>query len=80
MTDDAGDLGPTLNALGVRHDAGEEFITDAVVILKTVDGDGKARLALAWSEGMSWIERVGMLRTAEQLEISDVLEHGERDA
>ena len=51
-------LGVTLS---VRDD---DLVTDVVVIAKVVEADGSVRLALTWSEGMSWIERYGLLTAA----------------
>ena len=59
-----------LDALGVTHTPNDgEIVTDAVVALKVVDADGRVSLRLAWSDGMSWIERLGMLRAAERVEL-----------
>lgn len=75
-------IGTTLDNLGVRHCTSQpgELISDALVILKTVDEEGRARLTLLWSDGMSWIERVGMLRIAEQQELDDISDRPPDDA
>lgn len=70
MTDTAQPLGQMLDALGVTHTPDDgELVTDAVVIMKVVDASGKVSLRSAWSDGMSWIERLGMLRVAERVEL-----------
>lgn len=63
-------MGDLIDSLGVVHTPAEgELISDVVVLLKVIDTHGNATLRLAWSEGMSWIERVGMLRAAEHVEL-----------
>ena len=64
-------LGVTLS---VRED---DLVTDAVVIAKVVEADGSVRLALTWSEGMSWIERYGLLTAA--VAIDSPVNGGARD-
>lgn len=67
---DRQDLGGLIDSLGVTHRVGEhELIASAVVLLKVVDEDGDVSLRAAWSDGMSWIERIGMLRAAERCEL-----------
>lgn len=62
-------LGNLLDSLGVVHTPDEgEMVTDAVVLMKVVDEHGGVILRTAWSEGMSWIERLGMLHAAEASE------------
>lgn len=41
----------------------------AFVLLKVIDDQGGVALRLAWSDGMGWIERIGMLRAAEHIEL-----------
>jgi hypothetical protein len=67
------DVGDLVNKLGVRSglDA-DALVTDAVLLLKYVADDGAVGLRMAYSEGMSWIERLGMLRAAEAIEVADV--------
>lgn len=45
-----------------------EMVTDALVLVKIVNLDGGVNLRVSWSNGMSWIERLGMLHAAEILE------------
>lgn len=62
-------LGNLIDSLGVTHDPEEgELVASAVVILKTVDADGEVGMRLAWSDGLSWIERLGMLHASLALE------------
>lgn len=65
-------LGGLIDSLGVKHSPEEgEFVTDAIVILKTIDPKGRVGLRMAYSDGMSWLERIGMLRATEILERPD---------
>lgn len=65
------DLGGIITSLGVTG----ENITDtdlpaaAVVLMKIVSADGKVRLWMGYSDGMSWIERLGMLTAANDMEM-----------
>jgi hypothetical protein len=59
-------IGNLLDSLGVAHTPEDgEMVSDALVLLKVVDAEGYVSLRVAWSDGMSWIERLGMLRAAE---------------
>ena len=58
-----------LGALGVDLTVGEgELVSDALVLLKVIDAEGGVRLRVINSDGMSWLERLGMLTAAEHLE------------
>ena len=62
-------LGNLLDMLGISHaTAPGHTVSGAVVLLKIVDEDGCVVLGAEWSAGLSWLERVGMLREAEQAE------------
>lgn len=64
-------VGQLIDSLGVKGTLAEgDLCTDAIVLMKVIDPDGDARLSVVWSDGMSWIERVGMLRIAEKIELS----------
>lgn len=73
-------LGDIVDSLGVTHTPDEgELITDVVVLMKVVDDEGRVALRTAWSDGMSWIERLGMLRAAERVELPPDSESTWRD-
>lgn len=58
-------IGELLDQRGIRASVDDDdLVTDALVVMKVIDADGHVRLSLAWSEGMSWIERLGMLHAA----------------
>lgn len=63
-------IGNLLDSLGVEHRPSDgELVSDAVVLLKVINEDGRVSMRIAWSDGLSWIERLGMLRAAEHLEL-----------
>lgn len=63
-------LGPVVDQLGMRCTvAADDLIAGGVVVLKVIGPDGTVRLGTYWSDGSSWIERVGMLRVAERMEL-----------
>ncbi|NYV73194.1 hypothetical protein [Streptomyces sp. UH6] len=62
-------IGDALDALGIEATLDEgELLAGAVVLLKVIDGDGDVRMSLAYSDGLSWIERTGMIHVAETME------------
>jgi len=64
-------VGSLVDSLGVEIrtlDDGD-MVTDVLLIAKVVDAEGSVRLALAWSDGMSWIERLGMITAAQGIEM-----------
>jgi hypothetical protein len=63
-------LGHLIDQLGVRQQLAEdEHVCGAVVLLTVEEPDGHLSLRCAWSDGMSWIERIGVLRAAERAEL-----------
>lgn len=49
------------------------MVTDVILIAKTVRMDnGNVGLYMAQTEGVSWIEKIGMLRAAEHIEAADL--------
>lgn len=66
-------LGQVIDELGVTADSldADRMITDVIVLAKTVGMDaGDVSLYTAHSDGISWIEKIGMLRAAETIENS----------
>lgn len=60
--------GPILDGLGVHltlEDGG--LVAAAMVLAKTVDSDGTVGLVIADSEGMSWLDRLGMVAAAKDI-------------
>lgn len=63
-------LGELIDRLGVTQQVDQdETVCGAVVLLTVEEPDGHLSLRCAWSEGMSWIERIGLLRAAERAEL-----------
>lgn len=64
-------IGDVLDALGiVAAIEPDALVSGAVVLLKTVLANGDVRLSLCHSDGLSWIERAGMIHLADGLEAS----------
>ncbi len=58
-------IGVILDGLGVTLGMDEgDLVSDAVVLLKVVDAEGRVQLGLAYSEGCDWIEQRGMVHAA----------------
>jgi len=61
-------IGPILDGLGTKIALDEgDLVASAFVIAKVVEQDGEVSLALASSEGLSWIEQNGLLSSAQQI-------------
>ncbi|MGW4270870.1 hypothetical protein ACWEGQ_00530 [Streptomyces seoulensis] len=59
-------IGPILDGLGTVIDLDDgELVASAFVIAKVVDPNGDVSLALASSEGLSWVEQNGLLASAQ---------------
>lgn len=70
-------LGQIIDGLGITHTPEDgEFISDAIVILRTVDEDGRVGLRMAYPTYSSWVERVGMFRAALHVELNDLGQDG----
>lgn len=74
----AQDVGAIVNGLGITAEslAGDELVSDAMVLMKVIQADGSVTLLVAHSDAMSWIEKLGMLHVAVGLE----QQRGYRDA
>ena len=65
-------IGQLLDSLGVTSTiAPDDLPVAALVLLKVVNANGDVRLAAAWSDGMDWITRLGMLTAATASETPD---------
>ena len=51
----------------------DEMVDTAVVLIKTVDVDGKVGFRMKWPDRQSWLERYGMLAAAAEIENYDTL-------
>lgn len=65
-------IGQLLDSLGVTSTIAPDGLpVAALVLLKVVDATGDVRLILAYSDGMDWITRLGMLAAATASETPD---------
>ena len=72
MSEQPQPIGQLIDSLGVTSTiAPDDLPVAALVLLKVVDADGDVRLAAAWSDGMDWITRLGMLAAATASETPD---------
>jgi hypothetical protein len=61
-------IGPILDGLGTTIELDEgDLVASAFVIAKVVEPNGDVSLAIASSEGLSWIEQNGLLASAQQI-------------
>jgi len=62
-------IGTLVDALGVELTMSDgDLVSGAVLILKVVDADGQVVQRVGWSDGISWIERRGMIEVARDVE------------
>lgn len=65
-------IGDILDGLGVKLDLDEQdIVPSALVLCKVVKADGTVELGVAQSDGMCWIEGVGMITAG-----SDIVRQG----
>ena len=59
----------TLEALGINIDNIEpgELIASALLLVRVIDEDGEGYIGHYSSDGLSFVEKVGMLRVAERM-------------
>jgi len=72
-------VGDLIDALGVVADVDDgDLVPCAVVLLKSVDEDGQVGLTIASSEGLSWLDQLGIVEAAKQIITSgDYLSRGD---
>lgn len=71
-------IGEIVDGLGVNYDDKEgDLYSAAVVILKVHTQDGSTVLRTIWSDNISWIEKIGMLKVAYESDIRDIFEEVE---
>lgn len=70
-----------LDALGIKVDNIEtdELIASALLLVRVITEDGKEYVAHYSSDGMSTIEKIGMLRVAERVTIAQFDDFPEDD-
>jgi hypothetical protein len=61
-------IGPILDGLGTTIELDDgDLVASAFIIAKVVEANGDVSLALASSDGLSWIEQNGLLASAQQI-------------
>lgn len=66
-------IGNLLNSLGIDLDLDDdELVAGAIVLLKTVDTDGEVGLRIRWSDGLGYLERIGMLHASRAIETDNL--------
>jgi hypothetical protein len=72
MTEQDPSIGQIIDGLGCKPTLKDgDLVAGAVTVMKVVEPDGSVRLSICWNEGMSWLERIGMLRAAEHMDLPD---------
>jgi hypothetical protein len=62
-------LGDICDKLGVTARlADDDLVTDVYAIVKVLEPNGETRLTFCWSDGISWVERLGMVTVAQAIE------------
>lgn len=61
-------IGDLLDALGVLAEIEDgDLVPSAVVLLKSVGEDGEVGLVIASSDGLSWLDQLGLIEAAKQI-------------
>ena len=64
-------FGEVIDGLGIVSNLeDDELVEAALVLIKVIDADGDVRMTAAWSDGLSWIERRGMVEVARDTEVT----------
>lgn len=68
-----GTVGELVDTLGVDYSLPEgSLAAGAVVLLKVIDAEGGVTLSICNSDGLSWIEKIGMLNAAAAIEMGNI--------
>ncbi|MET0416042.1 MAG: hypothetical protein ABW022_08480 [Actinoplanes sp.] len=69
-------IGPILDGLGVTIDLPDGALVEAAVVTaKVVHADGSVAVALSDSEGMSWLDQLGLVSASAQIVNERPFEH-----
>lgn len=80
MTASEQPIGAILDGLGTTiYLEDGDLVASAFVIAKVVEQNGEVSLALASSEGLSWIEQNGLLASAQQIVRQTVIDRKGED-
>jgi hypothetical protein len=65
-------IGELLDSLGVLAELDDDdMVPAALVLLKVVDGHGGVSLCVAQSDGLSWLDQLGLLAAADAVTKQD---------
>lgn len=60
--------GPIVDGLGITLELDDgDLVASAVVLAKVVTADGRTTLLIEDSEGMSWLDQLGMVAAADSI-------------
>lgn len=69
MSEETQPVGPILDARGVAVTLPDgHLVGDAVVLMRVLSDDGSTYVKQAWTEGMDWISRRGLIEVARDAE------------
>lgn len=69
MSDTRVPIGDRIDALGVRATLREgELVDGAVILMRVIESDGDVRVQTAWSDGLDWVTKRGMIEAARDSE------------
>jgi hypothetical protein len=61
-------IGDLIDSLGVLAEIADgDMVPSAVVLLKAVDEKGQVGVTIASSEGLSWLDQLGLIEAAKQI-------------
>lgn len=63
-------IGDLLDTLGVTATLDEGDLINSAVVILSVQGEAGTEMSLAWSDGLDWITRRGLLEEARDIERS----------
>jgi formylmethanofuran dehydrogenase subunit A len=66
-------LGQLIDSLGLEISLKDgDLVGGAIILIKVIEEDGTVRMSGGWDDGLSWIERLGMLQAARVMENNDM--------
>lgn len=61
--------GSVVDSLGIKTTLDDgDLVAGGCLLLKVIEPDGVTRLSVWWSDGISWLEKAGIMRIAERSE------------
>ncbi|GIF08674.1 hypothetical protein [Actinoplanes siamensis] len=72
--------GPILDGLGITLDLEDrDLVVSALVLAKVVKADGQVVLVIEDSEGMSWLDQLGLVSAADAVIRTGGYQHDDED-